>query len=165
MAALSSGTKAPDFALPTIDGGSFSLPRELVRGPVVLAFFKVSCPVCQYALPFLERIFRAYAGKPAAVVGISQNGRQDTAAFLQKFGITFPVLLDDPSNYLVSNAYGLTTVPTIFWVGQEGGIEISSVGWMKKEIEQINALAAAASAEVQQPVFQAAEQIPEFRAG
>jgi peroxiredoxin len=165
MAALSSGTKAPDFALPTIAGGSFSLPRELARGPVVLAFFKVSCPVCQYALPFLERIFRAYAGKHAAVVGISQNGRQDTSAFLQKFGITFPVLLDDPSNYLVSNAYGLTTVPTMFWIGQAGVIEVSSVGWMKKEIEQINALAAAASADVQQPVFQPAEQIPEFRAG
>ena len=75
------------------------------------------------------------------------------------------MLLDDPGNYLVSNAYGLTTVPTIFWVGQEGVIEISSVGWMKKEIEQINALAAAASAELQQPVFQPAEQIPDFRAG
>ena len=165
MAALSSGTKAPDFTLPTIDDGSFSLRQELVRGPVVLAFFKVSCPVCQYALPFLERIFRAYAGQPAAIVGISQNGRQDTAAFLQKFGITFPVLLDDPSNYLVSNAYGLTTVPTIFWIGQAGGIEISSVGWLKKEIEQINASSAASSGEFQKPVFQPEESIPEFRAG
>jgi peroxiredoxin len=165
MAALSSGAKAPDFTLPTIDGGRFSLRQELERGPVVLVFFKVSCPVCQYTLPFLERIFRAYAGKHASMVGISQNGRQDTAAFLQKFGVTFPVLLDDPGNYLVSNAYGLTIVPTTFWIGAEGAIEISSVGWMKKEIEQINAGAAASSGGSEQPVFQPAEQIPEFRAG
>jgi peroxiredoxin len=165
MAALRSGARAPDFTLPTIAGGRFSLREELARGPAVLVFFKVSCPVCQYALPFLERIFRSYAGKHASMVGISQNGRQDTEAFLQKFGVTFPVLLDDPSNYLVSNAYGLTTVPTTLWIGSEGAIEISSVGWMKKEIEQINAAAAASSAESEKPVFQPAEAIPEFRAG
>ncbi len=114
MAALTSGTKAPDFTLPTIDGGKFSLSEELARGPVVLAFFKVSCPVCQFAFPFLQRIFKAYASKNVTIVGISQNGRQDTAAFLQEFGVTFPVLLDDPNTYPVSNAYGLTNVPTMF---------------------------------------------------
>jgi|SRR5450432_3939378 peroxiredoxin len=165
MAALTSGTKAPDFTLLTIDGGKFSLHEELVRGPVVLVFFKVSCPTCQYALPFLQRIFKAYASRNVTMIGISQNGRQDTAAFLQKFGVEFPVLLDDPNNYLVSNAYGLTNVPTIFWIGQDGEIEISSVGWMKKEIEEINSKAAASSSEIVLPLFQPSEQIPEFRAG
>jgi peroxiredoxin len=165
MTALTSGTKAPDFTLPTIDGGSFSLQLELTRGPVVLVFFKVSCPTCQYELPFLQRIFAAYASKNVAIVGISQNPSQDTAAFLQKFGVTFPVLLDDPNNYLVSNAYGLTNVPTIFWIGQDGEIEISSVGWIKKEIEQINDKAAASSSEIVVPLFHAGESIPEFRAG
>jgi peroxiredoxin len=165
MATLTSGTKAPAFTLPTIDGGRFSLDEELARGPVVLAFFKVSCPVCQYAFPFLQRIFQAYASKNVTIVGISQNPCQDTAAFLQKFGVTFPVLLDDPNKYPVSNAYGLTNVPTIFWIGQDGEIEISSVGWMKKEIEEINSKAAASSSQTARPVFQPSEQVPEFRAG
>jgi peroxiredoxin len=165
MAALTSGTKAPDFTLPTIDGGKFSLCEELARGPVVLAFFKVSCPVCQYAFPFLQRIFKAYASKNVSIVGVSQNGNQDTAAFLQKFGVTFPVLLEDVNKYAVSNAYGLTNVPTIFWIGQDGEIEISSVGWMKKEIEEINARAAKSSSQTAKPVFQPSEQVPESRAG
>jgi peroxiredoxin len=165
MAALTSGTKAPDFTLPTIDGGKFSLSEELARGPVVLAFFKVSCPVCQFAFPFLQRIFKAYASKNVTIVGISQNGRQDTAAFLQEFGVTFPVLLDDPNTYPVSNAYGLTNVPTIFWIDQDGEIEISSVGWVKKEIEEINARAAKSSGQTAKPVFQPSEQVPESRAG
>jgi peroxiredoxin len=165
MVALTSGTKAPDFTLPSIDGGKFSLSEELKRGPVVLAFFKVSCPVCQYAFPFFQRIFKAYADRNVTMIGISQNGRQDTGAFLEKFGVTFPVLLDDPNNYLVSNAYGLTNVPTAFWIGQDGEIEISSVGWVKKEIEEINTRAAASSREMVSPVFQPGEQIPEFRAG
>jgi peroxiredoxin len=165
MAALTTGTKAPDFALPTIDGGKFSLSEELARGPVVLTFFKVSCPVCQFAFPFLQRIFKAYASKNVTIVGVSQNGRQDTAAFLQKYGVTFPVLLDDTNTYPVSNAYGLTNVPTIFWIGQDGEIEISSVGWMKKDIEEINARAAKSSSQTAKPVFQPSEQVPESRAG
>ncbi|HEX4425505.1 MAG TPA: TlpA disulfide reductase family protein [Terriglobales bacterium] len=165
MTALTSGTKAPDFTLPTIDGGKFSLSEELKHGPVVLAFFKVSCPTCQYAFPFLQRIFKAYAGRNVTIVGISQNPSQDTAAFLERFGVTFPVLLDDPNNYLVSNAYGLTNVPTTFWVGQDGEIEISSVGWVKKEMEEINRKAAGSSDEIVAPLFQAAESVVEFRAG
>ena len=35
MAALTVGTKAPDFALKAIDGKRFSLQEELGSGPVV----------------------------------------------------------------------------------------------------------------------------------
>ena len=60
MAALEAGTQAPQFELPAMDGSRFSLQDALTRGPVVAAFFKISCPVCQYAFPFLERIYKAY---------------------------------------------------------------------------------------------------------
>ena len=60
MAALTVGTKAPEFTLKAIDGKEFSLSGELGHGPIVLAFFKVSCPTCQYAFPFLERLHKAY---------------------------------------------------------------------------------------------------------
>lgn len=165
MAALTPGTPAPDFTLPAIDGKKFSLREALTRGPVVAAFFKISCPVCQYAFPFLERIYKAYGNKNVTIVGVSQNEKRDTASFIREYGITFPVLLDDTDTYPVSNAYGLTTVPTIFWIGQDGNIEISSVGWMRKEIEDINRLAAEATGEGAKPVFQPGEQVAEFRAG
>src|SRR5215472_16877202 len=97
-----------------LDGGKFSLSGALARGPVVVAFFKVSCPVCQLAFPYLERIFKAYSkdGK-FTLVGISQDNAKDTQAFNRQFGVTFPALLDE-KKYPVSNAYGLTNVPTIF---------------------------------------------------
>ena len=47
MPALDTGVMAPDFTLPTIDGEQVSLKEALQKGPVLLAFFKVSCPVCQ----------------------------------------------------------------------------------------------------------------------
>ena len=165
MAALTPGTTAPDFALPTMDGKRFSLPEALGRGPVVAAFFKVSCPVCQYAFPFLERIYKTYGSKNVSIIGISQNDKKDTAGFLREFGITFPILLDDMNTYPVSNAYGLTNVPTVFWIAQDGEIEISSVGWVRQEFEEMARKAAGSAGAAGKPVFQPTEQIADFRAG
>jgi peroxiredoxin len=165
MAALTAGTPAPDFALQTIDGKRFSLREALARGPVVAAFFKISCPVCQYTFPFLERIYKAHGGKDVTIVGVSQNGKKDTEAFMKEYGVTFPVLLDDTDTYPVSNAYGLTNVPTTFWIAPDGEIEISSVGWERKEIEEINRKFSETNGEGPKPVFHSTEQIPDFRAG
>jgi len=165
MAALNPGASAPDFTLPAMDGKPFSLRDALTRGPVVAAFFKISCPVCQYALPFLDRIYRAYGGKNVTIVGVSQNDKKDTAAFIKEYGVTFPVLLDDTNSYPVSNAYGLTTVPTIFWIAQDGTVEISSVGWVRKEVEDINRQAGELGGDGVKPVFHAGEQVADFRAG
>ena len=165
MAALAVGTKAPGFELKTMDGKRFSLSDELARGPVVLAFFKVSCPTCQYAFPFLERLHKAYGQKGVALVGVSQNDARDTAAFVKEFGVTFPVLLDDTRSYPASNAYGLTNVPTLFWVAPDGEIEISSVGWVKADFDQINRKMAEAGKAAPAAVFKPGEDVRDFRAG
>jgi peroxiredoxin len=165
MAALTTGTLAPDFTLPTMDAKQFSLRDALARGPVVLAFFKVSCPVCQYAFPFLERIYKAHENKRVTIVGISQNEKRDTAMFMREYGVTFPVLLDDTNTYPVSNAYGLTNVPTIFWIAQDGEIGLSSVGWMRKEIEEISQRVVEAEGGTLKSVFLPNESVADFRAG
>jgi peroxiredoxin len=165
MAALIAGTSAPDFELQTMDGKQFSLRDALANGPVVAVFFKISCPVCQYAFPFLERIYKAHGGKKLTIVGVSQNERKDTAAFAKEYGVTFPILLDDTTTYPVSNAYGLTNVPSIFWIGQDGEIEISSVGWDRKEIEEINRKAAEINGQGPKMVFRSDEQVPDHRPG
>ena len=165
MPALNPGTTAPDFLMPTLDGKQFSLHEALTRGPVMLAFFKVSCPICQFTFPFLERIYKAHGSGRITIVGVSQNDRKDTAAFLKEYGVTFPVLLDDTKAYPVSNAYGLTNVPTIFWIGMDGLIEVSSVGWVRKEIDEINDKAAITAGDTMTSIFRPNENIPEFRAG
>ena len=163
MAALNSGTQAPQVALPDLKGKTVSLSVELKRGPVVLAFFKISCPVCQYALPILERLHRAYPN--AAIYGVSQNSAKDTESFRREFGVTFPMLLDDPNTYTASNAYGLTNVPTVFYIGQDGTIEVSSVGWSKSDVEEIGRRLGAAPNVSVTPLFKPGEEVADFRAG
>jgi peroxiredoxin len=165
MAALALGAKAPDFSLKSLDGKRFSLTDELARGPVVLAFFKVSCPTCQYAFPFYERLHKAYGNQGVRLVGISQNDAKETAAFIKDFKLTIPVLLDDTRSYPVSNAYGLTNVPTIFWVAQDGEIEVSSVGWLKADFEEINRRMAESGKSAPAAMFRPGEDVRDFRAG
>jgi len=165
MAALTAGTQAPEISLPALDGKKFNLREALQRGPVLAAFFKVSCPVCQYTFPYLERLHKAYGDQKFTIVGISQDDRRNTEAFLKEYGITFPTLLDDPKGYAVSNAYGLTNVPTMFLIGQDSEIEVSSVGWFKKEIEEINQKLAESQKTPPRPLFQAGEEVRDFRAG
>jgi peroxiredoxin len=170
MAALVPGTIAPAFTLSTMEGKQFSLQEALARGPVLLAFFKVSCPTCQYAFPFLQRLSlqrlqQAHGNKDFTLLGVSQNGKKDTAAFMKEYGITFPVLLDDTSSFPVSNAYGLTNVPTVFWIVPDGEIEISSVGWVRKDMEELNRRAAQGSSQSTPPLFRPDEHIADFRAG
>jgi peroxiredoxin len=165
MEALPAGTKAPDFSLPAVDGGKFSLREALQRGPVLAAFFKVSCPTCQYTFPFLERLHRAHGDKQITMVGISQNNQSETAAFLKEYGVTFPALLDDPNGYVVSNAYGLTNVPTLFLIQPDGAIEMTSVGWVKKDVADLNRKLAQAHQATPLPLFKPGEDVRDFRAG
>src|ERR1700752_5500740 len=103
---LEPGSLAPSFTLKGLDGKPYSLRDLLERGPVVLAFFKISCPVCQFTFPFLQRISERFTGRNAPVVGISQDDARSTKEFNREYGVKFPTLLDDTS-YSVSNAYGL----------------------------------------------------------
>ena len=165
MQTLTAGTQAPHFELTSVSGEKFSLQDALAQGPVLAVFFKISCPVCQYALPFYERIYKTYGNHKFTIVGISQNEKSDTLEFSKRYGITFPVLLDDTKKFPVSNAYGLNTVPTSFWIAQDGEIEISSVSWMRQEFEQIAGKAAESAGTPPQPLFQPTEKIADFRAG
>lgn len=166
MPALNTGTIAPDFTLQTTNGDKFSLADTLKRGPVVLAFFKVTCPVCQYAFPLYDRAYQRLKGSDVSFVGVSQNEEDDTEQFMRQFGVTFPVLLDDVKKYPVSNAYGLTNVPTLFLVGQDGTIEVSGVGWSKTDVEDMmRRVSKNGKLTGNVPLWKPGEDIADFRAG
>src|SRR5579871_2493775 len=89
---LSAGARAPEFRLPRLGGGDATLADVIANGPALLAFFKISCPICQLTFPFLDRIH--HPGK-LPVYGVSQNDEEDTRDFNSEFGVTFPTLLDN----------------------------------------------------------------------
>jgi peroxiredoxin len=132
---------------------------------VVAAFFKVGCPTCQYAFPYFERIFKAYPKEKITFVGISQDTKDDTAAFAKRFGVTFPILLDDNKRYPASNAYGLQNVPSTFMISPSGKVEFSSIGWVKDEVARLNELVAKSAGVPAAQIFRSGEQVVDFKAG
>src|SRR5215471_21860968 len=113
MAQLPVDAKAPDFKLRTLANDESQLSRALQHGPIVLAFYKASCPTCQLTFPFLQRIYAQSRNDPRfRIIGISQDDIDETKAFIQQEGIGFEVLIDEHP-YVVSSAYGLEFVPTI----------------------------------------------------
>jgi len=165
MGALNTGTLAPDFKLPLLKGGEFSLTEALKRGPVILAFFKISCPVCQMTFPYLERIYRSYPQGQYTLVGISQDKDGNSEAFAREYGITFPLALDDTATYPVSNAYGLTNVPTTFLISPNGEVQMSVLGWARGDMEELNERISRVSGATLNPLFQPGENVPGFKPG
>jgi len=164
MPALTVGTAGPEIKLSSTKGKKFSLQESLKRGPVLAAFFKISCPVCQFTLPYLERIYKAYSGSAVTIVGVSQDEQNYTEEFAREYGITFPLLLDPVDHYPASNAYDLTNVPSIFFIAA-GEVKLSIVGWDKRDMEKLNAEVARASGVPVQPLFRKGEDVPASKAG
>lgn len=164
MTKVLAGYRAPDFALNGANGRPFSLAEALRRGPVVAAFFKITCPVCQFTLPFLERLYEAYGDDRASFVGISQDDARDTKEFCAEFGLCFPALLDE-DGYPVSNQYGLTNVPTVFLIAPDGKVQVSSVGFVKADLEKISAELGRYWERTPVAVFRPDEVVPDYKPG
>jgi peroxiredoxin len=164
MTHIVAGNIAPGFSLKAVDGKEYSLAKAMTHGPVVAAFFKVSCPVCQFTFPFLERINKRYGGGDFTILGISQDDASATKQFMTQYGVTFPVLLD-ADGYPVSNAYGLTNVPTIFLIEPDGSVKVSAMGFDKQDLETIARALAERGKQPPATLFLPTEQVPAHKPG
>jgi peroxiredoxin len=161
---LEAGSAAPDFTLSDVDGKPHSLSDALRMGPVLAAFFKISCPVCQFTFPFIERIFERHDGGRAQVWGISQDDAADTKDFCKEFDISFPAL-PDRGGYPVSNLYRITNVPSLFLIEPDGKISISVTGFSKHDLDEIARRFAAPSGKPIIPLFAPSDMVPDYKPG
>jgi peroxiredoxin len=162
--ALAGGAEAPAFELEDTDGQKFALAKAAAHGPVLAVFFKVSCPTCQFAFPFVERLHRRFDGQLVSIWGISQDKAEDSRGFAKKFGITFPILIDDRP-YPVSQSYHLKYTPTLFLISPGGRLDIVSEGFSKKDFIAIEQKIAGLLSAKSELLFRPGERIPEFKPG
>jgi hypothetical protein len=79
--------------------------------------------------------------------------------------VSFPALLEDPANPVVSNAYGISKTPTWFLIAQDGEIRLSSEGWVRTDVEDLNRRMAEANRTSPRRLFRPGEGFPEFSGG
>lgn len=130
---LNVGDKAPSFTLPAVDGGH-DVTDPWTEGPVVLAFFKTSCPVCKMVAPMLTKLSEG----GVRVVTIGEDPPHAITQYNEAHDQQVPALSQD-APYSVSAAYGLEAVPTLFLIAEDGEIHQAIAGWNR---DTWNALAA-----------------------
>lgn len=156
---LTAGDRAPDFELEDLSGVRRVRSILSRENPVLLAFFKVSCPVCQYAFPFIERLYRGTSNQPIGIYAISQDSAKSTREFHKEFDITMPTLLDkEAEGYPASNAYGLSQVPSLFLIEPDGVISQALMGFDKKGLIELGR-------RLGKEPFEPGESVPEWRPG
>lgn len=164
MTPVAAGKKAPAFELKDTEGRSVSLAQGLARGPVLVAFFKVSCPTCQFTFPFLERLYQQLRDRNVQIWGISQDDARQSLRFAKEFGTSFPYLIDEYP-YAVSRAYGIKYVPTLFLISPEGQVEITGDGFCKADLLEIQNWFARHYQVKLPPLFTPRDHVPEFKPG
>ncbi|MCL6444115.1 MAG: TlpA family protein disulfide reductase [Alicyclobacillus sp.] len=119
------GHIAPGFSLQALnDGGKTISLNGLMHNdkPILINAFASWCEPCQQETPDLVRMASKYAGKIQFVgVNMTQDDKaSDAKKFVQKFGITYPVLLDKNGDFM--NEYNISGFPTTFLLSSKGKV-------------------------------------------
>jgi len=152
---LSAGDQAPPLDLVDIATGQ-PVAEPWSEGRVVLAFFKVSCPVCKMVGPMLTKL----AEGGASVVAVGEDAPEDLTRFAEEFGQRVPVTLTEPAPFKAAAAYGLEAVPSVFVIGEGGEIETAVAGWSRDMWNEL-----AASVGVTEPLSTPDDGLRPFRPG
>lgn len=112
---------APDFTLERLDEDG-ELTLSSLRGKaVVLNVWASWCIPCKEEAPYLEQLWRENREREVVVVGLdAKDFRKDARAFVERFGLTFPIVYDGPGDTLA--ALGVTGFPETFVLDRDGRV-------------------------------------------
>lgn len=131
-AALPSGPRtAPGFSLPDTNGNIFS-SKMLAGKPAVINFFATWCPPCREEIPGFVEVYNRHKSEGFELVGISldTDTRGNLPGFLMNNRIGYRILFGDVAT---ARAYGVSPIPTTFFVGKDGEIKNVHVGYMDRD--------------------------------
>ena len=106
-APLTTGTKAPDFELPSAPDQTFSLDDLQGRSAILVFYPEDWSPVCSDQLALYQQLLPEFRKLGGELVGISVDGVWSHLAFAKDRNLTFPLLADFEPKGEVARAYGV----------------------------------------------------------
>jgi peroxiredoxin len=115
------GTRAPDFALPSVHDGRVIALKDFAGAPATLVMIICNhCPYVKHVAPELARIGVEYAARGVAIIAIAPNDAvaypDDAPAELsreaQRLGYTFAYVHDDAQS--IAKAYHAACTPEFY---------------------------------------------------
>jgi cytochrome c biogenesis protein CcmG/thiol:disulfide interchange protein DsbE len=133
--------QAPDFTLERLDREGQLKLSSLEGNAVVLNVWASWCIPCKDEAPFLERAWRQNRKRGLVVVGLdAKDFRRDARRFVERFGLTFPIVYDGPGDTL--GGYGVTGFPETFVLDRQGKVVEAFAGAVNAEEERARLRAA-----------------------
>lgn len=131
-------TKAPDFTLRDIGGGTVSLAS--FRGSLVLLnFWATWCGPCRDEMPSMENLSRSFGGQGFTLLAVNQKeSAAQVAGFMKTHGLNFPTPLD--SDGKVSAAYRVFGIPVSFVIDAAGnpiGMASGARDWARRDVVDV----------------------------
>lgn len=119
------GSLAPDFDLPSLNGHSLSLAH--LRGkPVLINFWATWCDPCIAELPLLEAAAQRYDAE-LVVIGINEGDPfHDVERFIERESLSYTILLDYDTK--VGMLYQVNGYPTSIFIDAEGIVRAIYLG-------------------------------------
>ena len=127
-----------DFTLKDVMTGK-PVRLSSLRGKVVIVnFWSIACPACRAELPSMKAFWNRLKGMDVAVLTVHVGGdAAKVRAFMQKNGITLPVLHDENEN--VAKAWGVAHLPVTYILNPDGTLAFIAFGarnWKNPQLLQ-----------------------------
>lgn len=131
-------SKAPDFTLRDIGGGTVSLASY--RGSwVLLNFWATWCGPCRDEMPSMENLSRNFGGQGFTLLAINQKeSAAQVTSFMRTHGLNFPTPLD--SDGRVSAAYRVFGIPVTYVIDGSGnaiGMSSGARDWATRQVVEV----------------------------
>lgn len=132
---------AQDFTLKDLNGNEVSL-SDFQGKKVFLNFWATWCPPCIAEMPEIEKLYQETKDSDLVILSVETGDSLDTvSAFIEEKGYTFEVLLDGEQSVAID--YGISAIPTSYFIDEEGTIVSKVVGGMdldemKNNIEKLD---------------------------
>ena len=121
---------APDFTLPTLSGGSFTLSKQLGK-VVALNVWASWCAPCRKEAPDLEKVWKQSDKKAVQFVGLDTRDSATSAqGFIKTFGITYPQAIDTDGQVqlLFRDSLPAQAIPSTVIVDEQGRVAARILG-------------------------------------
>jgi thiol-disulfide isomerase/thioredoxin len=111
---------APDFTLPSLEGGEEVTLSSFRGRPVVLNFWASWCVPCREEAPAFQAAHEKWGDRVVFIGVDAQDFVGDARKFVEKHGVTYLNVHDGSGSTL--GRFGITGFPETLWIDAEGRI-------------------------------------------
>lgn len=119
------GGQAPEFTLESVGGEQVTLSD--LHGQVrLIDFWATWCAPCREEIPMFKELYATYAPQGFTILAVAAEEAGPVGEFVKSNEIEYPNLVD--ADEVVSDLYGVLSLPSAYLVDREGRIVEEFVG-------------------------------------